>query len=80
MYVRRYRALQGVLALIGGPLWAPAVRRVGERWLCDIGLMGIVVGSLLLEGGSLIFVLMGAVVFAAALSPLVVGADSIFQL
>jgi MFS family permease len=73
-------AVQGVGALIGGPLSAPAMRRVGERWLCGIGLIGIVIGSLLLEGGSLAFVLMGGVVFGVALPPLLVGAYTLLQL
>jgi len=73
-------AVQGVGALIGGPLSAPSMRRIGERWLCGIGLIGIVVGALLLEGGSLVFVLMGAVVFGVALPPLLVGAYTLLQL
>jgi MFS family permease len=73
-------AVQGVGALIGGPLSAPAMRRTGERWLCGIGLIGIVIGSLLLEGGSLVFVLMGGVAFGMALPPLLVGAYTLLQL
>jgi MFS family permease len=73
-------AVQGVGALIGGPSSAPAMRRVGERWLCGIGLIGIVVGSLLLEGGSLVFVLLGGVAFGLALPPLLVGAYTLLQL
>jgi MFS family permease len=73
-------AVQGVGALIGGPLSAPLMRRTGERWLCGIGLIGIVVGSLLLEGGTLIFVLLGAVAFGMALPPLLVGAYTLLQL
>jgi MFS family permease len=73
-------AVQGVGALIGGPLSAPSMRRIGERWLCGVGLIGIVVGSLLLEGGSLIFVLAGGVVFGVALPPLLVGAYTLLQL
>jgi MFS family permease len=73
-------ATQGVGALIGGPLSAPAMRRIGERWLCGVGLIGIVVGSLLLEGGSMIFVLAGAVAFGVALPPLLVGAYTLLQL
>jgi MFS family permease len=73
-------AVQGVGALIGGPLSAPTMRKIGERWLCGIGLIGIVVGSLLLEGGSLALVLMGAVVFGVALPPLLVGAYTLLQL
>jgi MFS family permease len=73
-------AVQGVGALIGGPLSAPVMRRVGERWLCGIGLIGIVVGSLLLEGGSLVPVLVGGVFFGLALPPLLVGAYTLLQL
>jgi MFS family permease len=73
-------AVQGVGALIGGPMSAPAMRRVGERWLCGIGLIGIAVGSLLLEGGSLVFVLLGGVAFGLALPPLLVGAYTLLQL
>ena len=73
-------AAQGVGALIGGPLSAPVMRRIGERWLCGVGLIGIVVGSLLLEGGTLAFVVMGAVVFGVALPPLLVGAYTLLQL
>jgi hypothetical protein len=39
-----------------------------------------VIGSLLLEGGSLAFVLMGGVVFGVALPPLLVGAYTLLQL
>lgn len=73
-------ATQGVGALVGGPLSAPTMRRVGERWLCGIGLIAIVIGSLLFEGGSMIFVLAGAVVFGVALPPLLVGAYTLLQL
>jgi len=73
-------AAQGVGALIGGPLSAPTMRKIGERWLCGVGLIGIVAGSLLLEGGTLVFVLMGAVVFGVALPPLLVGAYTLLQL
>jgi MFS family permease len=73
-------AVQGVGALIGGPLSAPTMRRIGERWLCGIGLIGIVLGSLLLEGGSLVPVLMGGVFFGVALPPLLVGAYTLLQL
>jgi MFS family permease len=73
-------AAQGVGALIGGPLSAPVMRRIGERWLCGVGLIGIVVGSLLLEGGSMAFVLLGAVIFGVALPPLLVGANTLLQL
>lgn len=73
-------AVQGVGALVGGPLSAPAMRRVGERWLCGFGLIAIVVGSLLFAGGSLMFVLAGAVVFGVALPPLLVGAYTLLQL
>jgi MFS family permease len=73
-------AAQGVGALIGGPLSAPVMRRIGERWLCGVGLIGIVVGSLFLEGGSLAFVLTGGVFFGLALPPLLVGAYTLLQL
>jgi len=73
-------AVQGVGALVGGPLSAPAMRRIGERWLCGIALIGIALGSLLLEGGSLAFVLMGGVVFGISLPPLLVGAYTLLQL
>jgi MFS family permease len=56
------------------------MRRIGERWLCGVGLVGIVVGSLLLEGGSLATVLMGGVAFGVALPPLLVGAYTLLQL
>jgi hypothetical protein len=56
------------------------MRRIGERWLCGIGLIGIVLGSLLLEGGSLVPVLMGGVFFGVALPPLLVGAYTLLQL
>jgi MFS family permease len=73
-------AAQGVGALIGGPLSAQVMRRIGERWLCGVGLIGIVVGSLFLEGGSLAFVLTGGVFFGLALPPLLVGAYTLLQL
>jgi len=73
-------AVEGVGALIGGPLSAPTMRRVGERWLCGIGLIGIVVGSLLLEGGSLASVLIGGAFFGVAVPPLLVGAYTLLQL
>jgi MFS family permease len=73
-------AAQGVGALIGGPLSAPVMRRVGERWLCAFGLMGIVVGSLLFEAGPVAVVLGGAAVFGMALPPLLVGAYTLLQL
>jgi MFS family permease len=56
------------------------MRRIGERWLCGFGLIAIVVGSLLFEGGSMIFVLAGAAVFGVALPPLLVGAYTLLQL
>jgi MFS family permease len=73
-------AAQGVGALIGGPLSAPVMRRVGERWLSAIGLIGIVVGSLLFEAGPIAIVLIGAAVFGMALPPLLVGAYTLLQL
>src|SRR5665213_4301123 len=59
-------AAQGVGALVGGPLSAPVMRRVGERWLSGIGLIGVVIGALLFEGGPLALVLVGAVIFGVA--------------
>ncbi len=73
-------AAQGVGALVGGPLSAPTMRRIGERWLSGIGLIGIVIGALLFEGGSLATVLVGAVIFGVALPPLLVGAYTLLQL
>jgi MFS family permease len=73
-------AAQGVGALIGGPLSAPVMRRVGERWLCAFGLIGIVIGSLLFEAGPVGVVLAGAAVFGMALPPLLVGAYTLLQL
>ncbi len=73
-------AAQGVGALIGGPLSAPVMRRVGERWLSAIGLVGVVVGSLLFEAGPLAVVLIGAAFFGMALPPLLVGAYTLLQL
>ena len=73
-------AAQGVGALVGGPLSAPVMRRVGERWLCAFGLIGIVLGALLLEAGPLAVVLIGAAVFGMALPPLLVGAYTLLQL
>jgi MFS family permease len=73
-------AVQGVGALIGGPLSAPVMRRVGERWLSGIGLMLVAVGSLLFEAGPLFVVLLGAFIFGMALPPLLVGAYTLLQL
>ena len=73
-------AAQGVGALVGGPLSAPVMRRVGERWLSGIGLIGVVIGALLFEGGPLALVLVGAVIFGVALPPLLVGAYTLLQL
>lgn len=73
-------SVQGVGAIIGGPLSAPMMRRLGERWLSGVGLILVVVGSLLFEGGSLSLVLLGAVVFGVALPPLLVGAFTLLQL
>ncbi len=73
-------AAQGVGALVGGPLSAPVMRRIGERWLCGFGLVAVVVGALLFEGGSLAAVLVGAVIFGVALPPLLVGAYTLLQL
>ena len=73
-------AAQGVGALIGGPLSAPVMRRVGERWLSAMGLIGIVIGALLFEAGPLPIVLVGAAAFGMALPPLLVGAYTLLQL
>lgn len=73
-------SVQGVGAIIGGPLSAPLMRRFGERWLSGGGLVLVVVGSLLFEGGSLPLVLLGAVAFGIALPPLLVGAFTLLQL
>jgi MFS family permease len=73
-------SVQGVGAIIGGPLSAPAMRRVGERWLSGIGLALVAIGSLFFEGGSLAMVLVGALVFGVALPPLLVGAYTLLQL
>lgn len=73
-------SVQGVGAIIGGPLSAPLMRRLGERWLTSVGLALVVVGSLLFEAGSLPMVLLGAVVFGIALPPLLVGAFTLLQL
>jgi MFS family permease len=73
-------AAQGVGALVGGPLSAPVMRRVGERWICAFGLIGIVIGSLLFEAGPIAVVLLGAVAFGMALPPLLVGAYTLLQL
>lgn len=73
-------SVQGVGAIIGGPLSAPLMRRLGERWLSGIGLILVVVGSLLFEAGPLPLVLLGAAVFGLALPPLLVGAFTLLQL
>jgi MFS family permease len=72
-------AAQGVGAIIGGPLSAPAMRRTGERWLSGIGLFLAAIGCVLFEGGSLPLVLLGSVVFGVALPPLLVGAYTLVQ-
>jgi MFS family permease len=72
-------AAQGVGALIGGPLSAPAMRRTGERWLSVFGLILAAIGCVLFEAGSLSFVLAGAVVFGVALPPLLIGAYTLVQ-
>jgi MFS family permease len=72
-------AAQGVGAVIGGPLSAPAMRRTGERWLSGFGLFLAAIGCVLFEGGSLTLVLLGAVAFGVALPPLLVGAYTLVQ-
>jgi MFS family permease len=73
-------SVQGVGAIIGGPLSSPLMRRVGERWTTGIGLAFVAIGALLFEGGSLPLVLAGALVFGVALPPLLVGAYTLLQL
>jgi MFS family permease len=73
-------SVQGIGAIIGGPLSAPAMRRVGERWLSGIGLALVAIGAIFFEGGSLAMVLVGALVFGVALPPLLVGAFTLLQL
>ena len=70
---------QGVGAIIGGPLSAPMMRRIGERWLSGIGLILVAIGALLFQAGSLVAVLAGAIVFGLALPPLLVGAFTLIQ-
>ena len=72
-------AAQGVGAIFGGPLSAPMMRRLGERWLSGLGLLLFSVGAVLFEGGSLPSVLAGAVVFGFALPPVIVGAYTLVQ-
>jgi MFS family permease len=73
-------ALQGVGAIIGGPLSAPAIRRIGERWAAGLGLAIAALGALFFEGGSLTMVLIGAALFGFALPPIIVGAYTLLQL
>ena len=73
-------ALQGVGAIIGGPLSAPAIRRIGERWAAGLGLAVAALGALFFEGGSLAMVLIGAALFGFALPPIIVGAYTLLQL
>ncbi|MGC2487025.1 MAG: MFS transporter [Acidimicrobiales bacterium] len=73
-------ALQGVGAIIGGPLSAPAIRRIGERWASGLGLAILAVGALFFEGGSLTMVLIGSALFGFALPPIIVGAYTLLQL
>jgi MFS family permease len=70
----------GVGAIVGGPLSPALMRKLGERWLSALGLFLVAVGALLYEGGSLVAVLAGAVVFGFALPPLLVGAYTLLQL
>jgi MFS family permease len=72
-------AAQGVGAIFGGPLSAPMMRRLGERWLSGLGLVLFSVGAVLYEGGSLPLVVAGAVVFGFALPPVIVGAYTLLQ-
>jgi MFS family permease len=73
-------AAQGVGAIFGGPLSAPMMRRLGERWLCGVGLLLFAVGAILFEGGSLAPVVAGAILFGFALPPVIVGAYTLLQL
>jgi MFS family permease len=73
-------AAQGVGAIFGGPLAAPMMRRLGERWMSGLGLLLLAVGAVLFEGGSLSLVLAGAVLFGFALPPVIVGAYTLLQL
>ena len=73
-------AAQGVGAIFGGPLSAPMMRRLGERWLCGLGLLLVSVGAILFEGGSLAPVVAGAILFGFALPPVIVGAYTMLQL
>ena len=73
-------ALQGVGAIIGGPLSAPAIRRIGERWTAGLGLATMALGALFFEGGSLTLVLIGAALFGFSLPPIIVGAYTLLQL
>jgi Na+/melibiose symporter-like transporter len=72
-------AAQGVGAIFGGPLSAPMMRRLGERWLSGLGLVLFAVGAVLYEGGSLPLVVAGSVVFGFALPPVIVGAYTLLQ-
>ncbi|MGP8010543.1 MAG: MFS transporter [Acidimicrobiales bacterium] len=72
-------AAEGVGAIFGGPLSAPMMRRLGERWVSGLGLVLIAIGALLLEGGSLPLVLAGSVLFGFALPPVIVGAYTLIQ-
>lgn len=72
-------AIQGVGALVGGPVSSPLMRRTGERWLSAIGLVGCAAGSVLLVSGHLALILFGMAVFGASLPPLLVGAYTLMQ-
>jgi MFS family permease len=73
-------AAQGVGAIVGGPLSAPLMRRLGERWMSGLGLFVIAIGAVFLEGGSLALVLAGSVLLGFALPPVIVGAYTLLQL
>ena len=73
-------ATMGIGAIIGGPVSPALMRRLGERWVSGLGLFCVALGALLYEGGSLLAVLMGSVVFGFALPPLLVGAYTLLQL
>jgi MFS family permease len=72
-------AVQGVGALIGGPLSGPAMRRTGERFLSAIGLFVAALGAGMLVTGSLTLVLLGMLLFGVSLPPILVGAYTLMQ-
>ncbi len=73
-------ALQGVGAIVGGPLSAPALRKLGERWTTGLGLALVAIGAVFYEAGSLTAVLVGSALLGIALPPILVGAYTLLQL